>query len=45
MLAVRHSFDTSAGSYRTNIINLLLSKNADVNLKDNDGETAMFQGK
>lgn len=43
MLAIDNCFDTYEMKYRTDIINLLISKNANINAKDEDGETAMFR--
>jgi hypothetical protein len=44
MLAIDNCFDSYEMKYRTDIINLLISKNANINAKDEDGETAMFRG-
>ena len=44
MEAIGGSFNSSTNGYDTNIINLLISKSANVNAKDNDGESAIFRG-
>ena len=44
MLAIDNCFDGNEMIYKTDIINLLISKDVDVNAKDEDGETALFRG-
>ncbi len=44
MVAINNSFDYSTEKHDYQIINLILGKNPNLDLKDNNGETAIFYG-
>jgi hypothetical protein len=44
MVAINNTFDYSTEKHDYHIVNLILEKNPDLELIDNNGETAIFYG-